>query len=101
VNVIKNRQKWMDIYKMSKGCEKCGYSRHPSVLCFDHLPGTDKKEETKNGYSKKACAGGMYRLYSPKFTVKELIQEVRKCRILCHNCHMEETHANNPRARKD
>lgn len=98
MNIIKNRQRRIDLYKMAKGCERCGYNRHPSALCFDHLPGTDKAEITKNGYSKRSCAGGIYKMYAKKYSVKELIAEIRKCRLLCANCHMEVTHANNPRA---
>jgi hypothetical protein len=76
---------------MAVGCCKCGYNAHPSALCFDHLPGQEKSEVTKNGYSKKACAGGMFRLYSK--SVDELIAEIKKCRVLCVRCHMEETHS--------
>lgn len=95
--ILKNRHKLVDIYKISKGCCICGYNKHPSSLCFDHLPDQDKSEHVKNGYSKKSCAGGMYRLYSPKHSILELIEEIKKCRILCNNCHMEITHCKNER----
>ena len=93
MNIIQNRKKWIDKYKVAKGCEICGYNKHPAALCFDHLPGTEKAEAVKNGYSKRSTAGGMYKMYSPKYTVKQLIDEIRKCRILCCNCHMEHTHS--------
>jgi myosin-crossreactive antigen len=87
----------VDIYKISVGCYVCGYNKHPSALCFDHLPETTKSDVVKNGYSKRSSAGGMYKLYSKKHTIQELIEEIKKCRVLCSNCHMELTHQNNQR----
>jgi len=91
MNHIKHRKYWIDIYKISKGCCICGYNKHPSALCFDHVHG-DKHEVIKNGYSKRNTAGGMFKLYSRKYDISILIEEIKKCRILCCNCHMEETH---------
>ena len=91
------RHECVDIYKITKGCAECGYNYHPSNLCFDHLPGEEKSEHVKNGYSKRSSAGGMYRLYSKKHSAKELISEIKKCKILCHNCHMKRTHYKNQR----
>lgn len=76
----------------------CGYNKHPSALCFDHLPQFEKAELTKNGCSKRTNAGGMYRLYDANIPIEELINEIKKCRILCSNCHMEVTHHKNTRA---
>ncbi len=87
----------VDLFKMANGCVVCGYNKHPSALCFDHLEETEKSDLMKNGYSKKACAGGMYRLYTPDVSIEDLINEILKCRLLCVRCHMEKTHANNKR----
>lgn len=89
---IAHRKKWIDIYKVSVGCELCGYNRNPASLCFDHLPSFEKAEVTKNGCSKRNCAGGMFMLYGKKYDIEILIEEIQKCRVLCHNCHMECTH---------
>lgn len=89
-----HRKHWIDLYKISNGCCICGYNKHPAGLCFDHLPGFEKAEITKNGCSKRSCAGGMYMLYDKKYNIEELINEIKKCRLLCHNCHMENTHKN-------
>jgi len=97
VSIIKKRHELVDIYKISTGCCICGYNKHPSALCFDHLPDFEKAEITKNGCSKRTCAGGMYRLYDKKHTTKELIEEIKKCRVMCSNCHMENTHKKNQR----
>lgn len=97
--ILKKRHELIDIYKMSKGCEECGYNEYPYNLCFDHLPGQDKSEHVKNGYSKRSSAGGMYRLYSKCHSSEELLTELRKCRLLCHHCHMKYTHGSrNPRS---
>ena len=95
--IIKKRHELVDIYKISVGCCICGYNKHPSALCFDHLPEFEKSEITKNGCSKRTCAGGMYRLYHKRHSPQELISEIKKCRILCSNCHMEHTHYKNTR----
>lgn len=91
---VKHRKKWIDLYKVSNGCSICGYNKHPAGLCFDHLPGFEKAEITKNGCSKRSCAGGMFMLYNKKYDIEDLIAEIKKCRLLCHNCHMENTHKN-------
>jgi hypothetical protein len=92
------RHECVDIYKMSKGCELCGYNELPYNLCFDHLPEYDKSDEVKNGYSKRSSAGGMYRLYAKKHSLDKLISEIKKCRILCSHCHMQVTHYRNKRS---
>ena len=83
-----HRKKWVDVYKASNGCSACGYNKHPSALCFDHLPEHDKHDQCKSG----SKAGGMFMLYHKKYSVTELITEIKKCRLLCHNCHMEQTY---------
>ena len=66
------RGRWLDLYKMSKGCEICGYKEHPVALEFDHLNKADKIRDISN---------------MKKGNLKKLIAEVRKCRVLCANCH--------------
>lgn len=90
---IEYRKKWVNCYKMVNGCCLCGYNKHPSALCFDHMNQEEKHEITKNGYSKRSNAGGMFMLYGKKYSTDILINEIKKCRIVCHNCHMEQTHS--------
>jgi len=66
------RGRWLDLYKMSKGCQICGYNKHPVALEFDHLNKADKVKDVSN---------------MKKGNLKKLIAEVRKCRVLCANCH--------------
>jgi hypothetical protein len=93
----------VDIYKISIGCCICGYNKHPSALCFDHLPDTDKSALVKNGYAenKVGVGGGMYNMYYKKIPIEDLIQEIKKCRVVCSNCHMELTHQNNERIKSN
>jgi len=86
---------WQDKYKLNKGCEFCGYTKHPKSLSFDHLVPEDKNPIVKNKGTKEkgTNGGGMWQLTDPKIPLKEMVSEWRKCRILCMNCHMEERHS--------
>ena len=64
-------------YKLSKGCEACGYNKNPVALQFDHL---DPKAKT-NG-----------KLHFSKLSWAKLVDEINKCRVLCANCHAIHTH---------
>ena len=66
------RGRWLDIYKLSRGCEFCGYKKNPVALHFDHIDTSTKIQEISN---------------MKKGDLKKLIAEVRKCRVLCANCH--------------
>ena len=71
---IKRRRHWLAKYKVSCGCQLCGYKEHHLALCFDHLDPSIKEFSVSS-----SRIGG---------SLKTLIQEVRKCRVLCCNCHM-------------
>lgn len=80
---IKNRI-WLNNYKVSQGCHYCGYNSHPSALQLDHID-PDTKYTTSKG--KRLNPGELVR-YSQAI----LFAEVRKCRVLCANCHAIHTH---------
>ena len=63
-------------YKTIHGCLFCGYKKHPDALHFDHINPETKSREIGRmfGYSKEAIK-----------------KEMRKCRLLCANCHAEHT----------
>jgi len=71
------RRRWLDTYKLRRGCDICGYREHPVALHFDHL---DR--------SQKRYAIGIMITHN----LKRLFEEIRKCRVLCANCHYVETH---------
>lgn len=70
-------RKYLDDYKLDKGCEICGYKNHPAALQFDHL-----KPSIKNfNIGGRTCS-----------TIETLQSEIDKCRVLCANCHSIHTH---------
>lgn len=69
---VKRRKYWLGRYKQAKGCELCGYDKHHAALHFDHLDMYQKIHDVS-----KMVKGNL----------SILIQEVRKCRVLCANCH--------------
>lgn len=60
-------------------CKDCGGSFPPYVMDFDHL-----------GDKKFGIADGM-----TIFTLDELLEEVKKCDVVCSNCHRIRTHSRN------
>lgn len=72
----RNRKLVFD-YLKDKTCEECGED-HVACLEFDHLEECDKRhnisELVKNGAPERI-----------------LFKEIRKCRILCSNCHKKHT----------
>jgi hypothetical protein len=77
----------IDKMKMKSGCVICGYNKHPAALSFDHL---DPKTKYRNKNGKSVQVADMIK--SGRFAWTTILTEIRKCRILCTNCHMEETH---------
>jgi hypothetical protein len=60
--------------KVEQGCQRCGYDKHPSALEFHHtLP------EGKDFNVIKYARGNV--------NWKETKDELRKCEVLCSNCH--------------
>jgi len=76
VRIKKIRRRWLNIYKKATGCSLCGYNEHPAALQFDHLDPSLKVQDVSNMVTLK---------------LKRLMDEVRKCRVLCANCHMIHT----------
>ena len=68
-------KEWFKQYKKKLKCLKCG-EEHPACLDFHH---EDEKE------------AGVTELVSRRNTSKERIkQEIKKCKVLCANCHRKE-----------
>lgn len=76
-----------DTLKTLAGCELCGYNADPRALQFDHVdPAT--KYRTKAGkvvHPSDLIKGNRYSL-------KTVLAEIAKCRVLCANCHAVHTH---------
>lgn len=69
----RRRYHWLNAYKVAKGCESCGYNKHAVSLDFDHVDPSTKKFTVAHRIDLS--------------TVKTLMAEVRKCQVLCANCH--------------
>lgn len=67
------RKRHIDKIKLKAGCQDCGYNSHPAALDFDYIDPQEKE------------------FLIPRFlgrtNLKRLFKEIRKCRILCANCH--------------
>ena len=73
------RKNFIKEYKLSRGCELCGYDKHDKALCFDHIDPQTKHLK----YSYKSLL---------RWKEDVLMEELQKCRVLCANCHNIETH---------
>ena len=80
------RKYWLTKYKLAKGCLRCGYNEYAGSLDFDHID-----TETKVRPVSRMTLG----------TIKNLILEVRKCVILCKNCHQVKTELNREYMKKE
>jgi hypothetical protein len=79
-----NRQRntnFINRVKLKFGCKFCGYKEHSQALQFDHI---NKKEKYENiSILKGKCV-----------SINTLKEEMRKCQILCANCHAVKTYQN-------
>lgn len=66
----KRRRYWLNYIKMKCGCALCGYKDNPLALQFDHIGNKTKQVS-----------------HMVLNSIVNLIKEVRKCRVLCANCH--------------
>ena len=70
---LANKNKLLDL--KGKFCHICGYNKNTSALCFHHL------HDKSFGIDIRKCSNTNW---------EKLVEEVNKCIVLCHNCHMEE-----------
>lgn len=72
-NLIRVERKQLIVNALGGGCMICGYNKLISNLCFHHL--RDKK-----------IALTIVAFNTP---VENLLDEIKKCILICHNCHGE------------
>ena len=81
---VKRRRYWLNYLKVKCGCFICGYNTNARALQFDHV-----------GIKSRNVS------HLVTYKIINLFKEIRKCRILCANCHMINTdRSNNGRGRK-
>lgn len=66
----KRRRYWLNYIKVKCGCSICGYRDNALALQFDHI--ANKTRQVSHMVLNKLAV---------------LFKEIRKCRILCANCH--------------
>ena len=71
----RKRRDFIQNYKLSKGCEICGYKKCADGLSFHHLG--DSKEF--------ALADSI----SAGISLERIKKEMEKCMVVCMNCHAE------------
>lgn len=72
-----SKRLWAKEYKTKQGCARCP-ERDPVCLDFHHLDG----EKKDHSLAKMIGSGG--------FSQKAVEKEVKKCIVLCSNCHRKE-----------
>lgn len=60
--------------KLERGCQDCGYRKHPEALEFDHREPSVK-------------LAGIASMVSWHFPWEAILQEIMKCDVVCANCH--------------
>ena len=69
---------YVDKLKSETPCTDCGNKYPPYVMDFDHLPQFDKVDHIA-----VLANGGSW---------KKLLDEIKKCELVCSNCHRIRTH---------
>lgn len=76
-------------YKEKMGCAHCGYNKHHGALCFDHLDKSKKRRSVSSLlFNYKRTKNNLPQLR------RFIFDEIRKCQILCANCHYVKTFEN-------
>lgn len=71
--IIRNK-KFIREYKLSVGCQICGYNKTHYALEFHYENGNDKK----------------YNISLMKtLSIETILKEIKKCKVVCSNCHRE------------
>ena len=67
-------QKYSNKMKIDRGCDRCDYNKCPAALEWHH-PNQDKDGDPSNLL---------------KISLDKYLEEIKKCELLCSNCHREE-----------
>jgi len=74
LKLIDKKRNFARRLKTFLGCQLCKYKKHWSALEFDHI----NPEKKKKAISQMIHQGNNFESFK---------KEIRKCRILCANCH--------------
>lgn len=73
---VKRRREVLSKYKEYVGCIYCGYNTNGLALQFDHREPSKKHRDVSS-----LVPGGL----------RKLFEEIRKCDVVCANCHLIKT----------
>jgi len=68
----KRNRIFIENFKIGKKCKLCGYSEHPEILVFHHKKGVKKLFTLAD---------------SRTYPLETLKKEIKKCILICPNCH--------------
>jgi len=78
ITIYKESKKIYLEYKNINGCQECGYNKCNDCLTFHHINVNDKKMKLST------C-----RTSNINNIKENVIKELNKCNVICHNCHVE------------
>lgn len=73
----KRNKEFVNQYKLEQGCKDCGYNKYAVALDFDHT--SDDKE------------ANVCRMVTNALSLEKIIKEIKKCDVVCANCHRVRT----------
>jgi hypothetical protein len=77
----------VDAIKTANGCESCGYNTDARALQFDHV---DPSTKYRTASGRLVNVADMVK--GARYSVRTILAEIAKCRVLCANCHAVHTH---------
>lgn len=78
-NRRKRKRSFIQRVKIRLGCKVCGYNKCASALHFNHIKPEDKQYNIAEMVK--------------RFSMDAIKNEIRKCEVLCANCHAEHSEA--------
>lgn len=81
-NSYNQKKNEIQALKMNLKCAKCGYNKCGAALEFHHINPEEKDE-------------AISRMLSDNYTLDSVKEEIKKCVVLCSNCHHEFHFLNN------
>ena len=101
---LDRRHYWLHKYKCAKGCEICGWKPNEKYIelhngismgyafAFDHIDQETKHPTQAGRLGRKGMGAFTEKIVQNKKLNRQhrrtLFTEIRKCRNVCHNCHM-------------
>ena len=86
------RMRHLNRWRLSKGCEQCGWAEHIAGLQWAHKEPVLRNNSSKCKYARNQSLSDQPRAIAGGAKLSTLMAAVRKHKILCANCHAIETY---------